>query len=1265
MPANALYPDPWIGHSQWRTLVSLESEIIAGIGKDSNDQNNNMLVSDWPSRDAEQVFRVCPVSELESAVFFLAGQSFLINAPKGVFEALHSSGKTLPPRVIVLSWEDQYIDGLIEYCYAYSKTSEAQKLEIYISEWGWDSVKNRAWNQLISEKQPHIQSYPYEFFLAAIESAGANSKKLETEGKIVPKVFKKYEHYRLFPQVEWRLSYSLAPTPCLQVQFRLFDSYLTITHRKPYPSEYYQEQILARIIQRYPSAVNDLRRVINLRLGDLIHAKDWEKPKGGAQFNLYHSFYTYNLLSKVLGNINAQGVEAQESLQVETILPEQLKNNEFQLETNWNECFKTLDRSHLTAAKALSWQTLERGVKNAERKRAAVAPRVFLAISCGGLSSVSGGQITPLTRVSINKMNLSLLGFKIYDFLKDQNSPEPIFQKKLILLVSPWTETNVRREISRLLWEFRTEFETISNPEDVLYLRQTMVPRCIREKNGIKYYKQDSFQFNPSGHYDFIKLLMDQNSVLDSFLEPSEEEDKKSSKPTLIYHTIYKNLGRNLNEKVRLLANYMETDASPTLLFELVKYNSEKGEGSYWVRSKRTTENKFKKHLIKPVYEGKQGLVFAEKGKAAIPSSRLFIEKTADQPHLLMSTASFIMDVGRLRTSEARFKKPPFYARPKLPLRLTLTAGDPPGTENVLQETLQFERDIDQVTEQMHCEGVEIETDEHGIEGRFIPIKQEKDLYQNKIKVLEKIWEGEGKEDEEFKKALPRHIPFLLEPDEKNDTWGGYRIRNAKELPAIDEKVSETWEASLHHKGVSGIKFDALHSVPLNTFLEDADLDVMFKLLDCNSWLSIQLHPDNKTCRSLRRHLKDIEREFTAVDWTPDDIDKIRKALSKREDDNGKEEMFYIVDNRNHLADRIENEPNLILGFHKNKLEKLRLFSESEWAHYKTLFQRAVSLNDHLFKAFKKDKIEKSAFWNLETFIKKPGDVLSEKYKECFSQLIDKHLPFILRFRQETTGTSLLSLRGVLFIFSMQAVKESLKTLKPAELRTAFSRSELPLFDFFYKICPKPGSILQIKPGMIHALGKGLFAVEASNRSNNTFRIFDHGRELSPTPRPLHYLLAAAGLSSDSFISKNNESLYVFPHEDFTSRDNIRLEVFNSGKLRRPQTMLFPREEALLLLCTKGVSRIKTIYRHIEKGVSNKTVLDLKEAYTVYIPATDDQFERTITVESNAYEEAECVVVSAQTQGNDFQSIDDSGQKPAKTIENIYRNRLDRVTLEI
>ena len=146
MPENAAYPNPWIGHSQWRTLISLEGEVISGLGGAARRVGESAIEASWPAGQADRVFHIYPLPGLEAGVFFLAGHSFLINTPGGIFQALNAPGRTLPSSIILLSWEDRYIDGLMEYCYAYAHSGQGKKLEIYTSEWGWDTIKNRVWS---------------------------------------------------------------------------------------------------------------------------------------------------------------------------------------------------------------------------------------------------------------------------------------------------------------------------------------------------------------------------------------------------------------------------------------------------------------------------------------------------------------------------------------------------------------------------------------------------------------------------------------------------------------------------------------------------------------------------------------------------------------------------------------------------------------------------------------------------------------------------------------------------------------------------------------------------------------------------------------------------------------------------------------------------------------------------------------------------------------------------------------------------------------
>jgi len=1191
MSNNHKHPNPWIGHSTWRTLINLENQVI--VSKQVSQQqvlklNGHTLNSDYPKSQEDRVLNIYSVQDLGAAVVFFSGHSILINTPPGLFDKLAKVTERLPHRIMILGWDEAEIDGLFEYCYHYAQLPNANNLELHVSEWAWDTIKNRAWDLLIS-KERATNNY-HQFFLSALvhHEKDANSFLIHT------KTFKKFTHHRIFPQVEWWMRYSLATKPCMEVQFRLFDTFLTINHEIPFPYQQYQSEVLIPILQREPVVAKGLQRVINLRLGDLIQAQDVEQANGVINFNLYPSFFTYNLFAKKIVKSDENNL-SKPGLKIKDIFPQQIKNNGFKMSEYADRLLSKQKPPILKMASAPNWKGL--------KTKVSTSSKIFLAISCGGLSGTSNRQITPATRVSINKMNLSLLGFKLYELLKDQNSPSPVFQKKLILLISPWTETNVRQEISKLLWEFRNEFETVLQPEDIIYLRQTVLPRCFKKNGELIFFEQNSFQFNPAGHFDFLKSLVDENYDLEKSLGI-----KNGDAPIYIYHTIFKNLGQNINENVRWMANYMQDKSNATLLFELVRQHEEKGKGSYWVQGENGQP-----HLTKPVYFNQKSL------------SDLTIQTTDNQSHLLMSTHSFLIDLQRLKQKAPLLNHPNFYVSERLSLRSNQEIAN--GNYQPVP-TIQFEKDIDQVTAFMSSEGVEIDMNEQGVAKRFIPIKQEKDLYKNKVKVLEQVWSDEQKVDIAFKKALPSHTPFLLEPNEKNDTWGGYRIRDEKNLPMIDEKVSETWEASMHHKGVSGIKFDALNSVPISTFLAESDLDIMFKMLDCNSWLSIQLHPSQKTCEALTEQLPMIEQEFLNKKWDTHTIKNISKILNNREDDNGKEEIFYILDNRNYIPKQSKNEPNLVLGLNKTRLAVLQFLSEKEWKNYLHHFKKAVAKEDLIFIKLKQAILE-STFGQLKHFLPNPDFTFSEDYQKRFEHLLDEYLPMVLRLRAAVEATPLLALHGILFIFTLQAIKETIQQHQLTTLKVAFGKSKLPLFDYFYKVCPKPGSILQVKPGLLHALGKGIYAVEASNRSNNTFRIFDHGRELSSVPRPLHYLLAAVGLSSDSFVEQQNEHQFIFPREEFTDKENIRLKVFSTNKLRKLHHLKFPDQEGILIMCTRGSVKITTTYEHSASSIPQTTILDLKPAYTAYLPPTQERFKRIVTLVASDYAPSECVVVSA------------------------------------
>ena len=132
--------------------------------------------------------------------------------------------------------------------------------------------------------------------------------------------------------------------------------------------------------------------------------------------------------------------------------------------------------------------------------------------------------------------------------------------------------------------------------------------------------------------------------------------------------------------------------------------------------------------------------------------------------------------------------------------------------------------------------------------------------------------------------------PFLLKPAIKDYIWGGTRLREEFGKESDLDRLAESWELSCHPdgegfiasgelEGMSFAKFAQEHPEALGEKCTQFDtFPVLIKLIDARGNLSVQVHPDNDYAR-------------------------------KYENDNGKTEMWYIVD--------CEEGAQLIYGFNK------------------------------------------------------------------------------------------------------------------------------------------------------------------------------------------------------------------------------------------------------------------------------------------------------------------------------------------------------------
>lgn len=208
--------------------------------------------------------------------------------------------------------------------------------------------------------------------------------------------------------------------------------------------------------------------------------------------------------------------------------------------------------------------------------------------------------------------------------------------------------------------------------------------------------------------------------------------------------------------------------------------------------------------------------------------------------------------------------------------------------------------------------------------------------------------------------------PFELIPPIKDYIWGGTRLRDEYGRKSGLKRLAESWELSCHRDGESIVADGEYAGKALSEFLGEhpealgencnnfEDFPILVKLIDARDNLSVQVHPDDEYAR-------------------------------KYENDNGKTEMWYIVD--------CDEGAELIYGF--------------------------------------KEEITKEVF--------------------------------------------------------RKAIEEN------------------TLLDYVNRVPVKKGDVFFIKPGTLHAIGKGILIAEIQQSSNVTYRVYDYGRVGDDgKPRELH-----------------------------------------------------------------------------------------------------------------------------------------------------------------
>lgn len=160
------------------------------------------------------------------------------------------------------------------------------------------------------------------------------------------------------------------------------------------------------------------------------------------------------------------------------------------------------------------------------------------------------------------------------------------------------------------------------------------------------------------------------------------------------------------------------------------------------------------------------------------------------------------------------------------------------------------------------------------------------------------------------------------------------------------------------------------------------------------------------------------------------------------------------------------------------------------------------------------------------------------------------------------------------------------------------------LLDLMHKIRVKKGEIYELPSGVIHCWTGGTMAVEITEASDLTYRLYDFGRG-----RPMHY---EKGLASIDFENQNGRSLEKQTRVQWDSVGTPGLQKLHTqsemavericldSKIRRVKTVLKRPSVFEAILCLKGAAKLKAI-----NGTWTEPIA---QGYALLLPSESDNY---------------------------------------------------------
>jgi mannose-6-phosphate isomerase class I len=397
--------------------------------------------------------------------------------------------------------------------------------------------------------------------------------------------------------------------------------------------------------------------------------------------------------------------------------------------------------------------------------------------------------------------------------------------------------------------------------------------------------------------------------------------------------------------------------------------------------------------------------------------------------------------------------------------------------------------------------------------------------------------------------------PLLeLIPAEMRNVWGGQALRRKMELPA-GYNIGEVWYGT-HSAGTALVPLGVKDRLPLREALrrldwgpkdKDSHLPVMVKYLDCEDRLSVQLHPDASTASALWEENKwDLKDKY------------------------GKEESFIVLEASQEKYD-------LCSGFDKDRLHDIAAkitqglretsVSNEDDQICKAILFALAGLEEDEPVASGWMWAQSTADWIVKKGLLERSDVV-KTVRSPFATSVSDELNFrnALSFRR-TQWTApdgvqreiwlgkeyLIAAMAVIAVIgairSRLRISDPQQSISEAAERLFHDVDRSPLLSVFKWEKASRNAWGRIPPGTVHAwLGGGNILIELSDRSDNTFRILDFGRELLWDSRPMHYGEAMRSLATSSLVG-NKTRLNQETPENFLSHSRLQahLDVYSAN----------------------------------------------------------------------------------------------------------------------